>query len=324
MDARAEQDVRAPKFGSMFVLDPRGTIVAVVYDDEQIQTRSLGRNFSWRTYFHGGPVDLPRHLRTPEIQPIRRPHLSAVFQSTTSGLWKVAVSTPIYGSPDGNSEFLGVLVFTVNLGDFAALRNEQKGDDDRFAVLVDGRSGESQGTILQHPLFKNQVDDPEHLLVDYNQPEYRLTEQQLEQLATNWRYRYIDPLSRAPLGTPYRGSWIAALEPVDLRTRDDTEPARAADLLVVVQELEQAATAPVRQLGTRLVQEGLFALTSSLLVVMLMWYVVLGVWGMPTGRRSGRYGGRTESQPMPGTPTLSATGGMRSAHTQPQSPKESP
>jgi hypothetical protein len=52
-------------------------------------------------------------------------------------------------------------------------------------------------------------------------------------------------------------------------------------LAVLVQEAKDAATAPVRQLGNRLVFEGLFALAGILIVVFLLWYFVLRVLGEP-------------------------------------------
>ena len=43
---------------------------------------------------------------------------------------------------------VGVIALTVNLGDFAYLRNQNR--QNHFAVLIDGRPGILQGTILQH------------------------------------------------------------------------------------------------------------------------------------------------------------------------------
>ena len=47
------------------------------------------------------------------------------------------------------------------------------------------------------------------------------------------------------------------------------------DLIVMVQEKEQAAIDPVRQLGNQLVWEGILALVGMLLTVTSLWFVVL-------------------------------------------------
>ena len=63
--------------------------------------------------------------------------------------WKVAISSPLV---DDKNEFQGVFVLTVNLSDFELIGAATSAD--RFPVLVDGRQGESGGTILHHPLYE--------------------------------------------------------------------------------------------------------------------------------------------------------------------------
>ena len=84
---------------------------------------------SHRTYFHGGAADLtfendlPTYTQMAEgVSPIDDTHFSAAFPSTTTGLWKVAVSTPIFRDGNPQNEVVGVLGLTVNLGDFAYFR----------------------------------------------------------------------------------------------------------------------------------------------------------------------------------------------------------
>ena len=93
-----ETDPSGPKFASMFVLDARGRMLAVAYDQQEIPTKSVGWNFAFRSYFHGGPADLDDYGKEDlpdHVQPILEPHLSAAFLSTSTGTWKVAISTPI-------------------------------------------------------------------------------------------------------------------------------------------------------------------------------------------------------------------------------------
>jgi hypothetical protein len=296
---RLAGDPLAPKFASLFVVDARGIILSVAYDDRQVDTKSEGLNFAWRTYFHGGPEDLPDHnKRPPDIEPIRVTHLSSVFQSTTTKLWKVAISTPMYDPQSDDRRFLGVLVFTINVGDFVVLRSDMESAADRFPVLVDGREqASSYGTILQHPMFTRR--GPDGPPPDYSQKKYRVTAEQFAQLAANWQYRYVDPLGTAVENGAVPNGWIAALEHVRLPDRDGGSAGSERDtgLVIVVQENEQAATAPVRTLGGRLVYEGLLALSVVIAVVFVLWYFVLGVITKP--RRTAASSSATEYPPTP-------------------------
>ncbi|MEZ6111939.1 MAG: serine/threonine protein kinase [Pirellulaceae bacterium] len=295
-----DDDPNAAKFASIFITDERGMIVAAVYDDEQVSTKSVGGNYAWRTYFHGGPVELPRDMRTPAIRPLLASHLSAVFQSTTTNLWKVAISTPVIDNETRRT--IGVLVMTVNMGDFAVLRNDNV-QSDRFAVLVDGREGTSHGTILQHPLFAREGDTSARY--EYSKPEYRVTNEQLDQVASNWRYQYVDPLSTAPKGVAYKGTWIAALEPVQLPERNEANASpRDSELMVLVQESEQEATRPVRSLGSRLVREGILALFVVLCGVLALWYFVVHIMSSPTPWEPHRPLPTTTSTPVHDATTL--------------------
>ena len=264
---KLEQNRSSPKFASLFAIDQQGTILAVAYD-KSYNTRSVGKNFCFRTYFHGGSKDKPRDVRTPEVQPIQQTHLSAVFQSTTTQMWKIAVSTPIYRNEEGTRKLVGVIALTVNLGDFAYLRNQE--EETQFAVLIDGRPGLRQGTILQHPAFNNDQDN--------DQKHFQLEPTQLEQLWSQQHHMYQDPIGATPQGTAYRGNWIAAIEPI--RLPDEPQELENASnklrkLLVVVQENESVATDPITQLGTQLLYEGILALTILVLVTGALWFFVI-------------------------------------------------
>jgi len=266
-----ERNPNSPKFASLFALDRRGTILAVAYD-QAVTTRSVGKNYCFRTYFHGGNKDQPRDVRTPEIKPISQTHLSAVFQSTTTKMWKVAVSTPIFRQEQGIRKVVGVIALTVNLGDFAYLRNQNR--QNHFAVLIDGRPGILQGTILQHPAF----DDGLNQSLEADQKYFQLKPKQLEQLQSPTHQLYQDPVSQSPEGQAYQGDWIAAIEPVRLPDEPqfpekiETTPRK---LMVVVQESESIATAPVTQLGSQLLSEGILAIVILSLATGGLWFFVI-------------------------------------------------
>ena len=135
---------------SWFFCDYRGFSVVRVPSSE-----TIGHNYAWRSFFHGGPADLPRGQRPPPGTYLQRPQLSAVFQSEAHDQWIVAVAAPVFEESGQEKKFLGVLALTVRVGRFLELESGQ----DRFArsqraILVDERPGDHEGVILQHPLFE--------------------------------------------------------------------------------------------------------------------------------------------------------------------------
>jgi hypothetical protein len=258
-------DDRWPRVASWFICDVRGTQVAAVFDRETDPT--IGRNFAYRSYFHGGSKDLPKDDPS-RLDPVTHTHLSAPLKSTATRTLKMAVSTPIY-SPTDPGHCLGVLALTVEVGNFLTFA----GTDKQFAVLVEGRENGFRGAILHHPFFTRVFAEKGILPARFS--EYRVDlDQPLghEQL-------YLDPLADEPGGAQFKREWIAAKAEVELHASNgDRSP---SGLAVLVQEAKDAATAPVRQLGNRLVFEGLFALAGILIVVFLLWYFVLRVLGEP-------------------------------------------
>jgi hypothetical protein len=100
---------RADEVFAWFVLDRRGTQVArSPYDDE-----SVGRNFAWRAYFHGGeedldPLDRVQSANAPPILSATR--LSAPLFTESTNEWVVALTTPIRGQ-DAVVGAIGVFLY---------------------------------------------------------------------------------------------------------------------------------------------------------------------------------------------------------------------
>jgi hypothetical protein len=88
---------------------------------------------------------------------------------------------------------------------------------------------------------------------------------------------YVDPLGEHELGSEYNRQWLAASAPVRAVNNDSPISDDHSGLVVLVQEDYLAVISPVRQLGERLVREGLLALAVVVLVTILLWYVVLRV-----------------------------------------------
>lgn len=264
-------DSRRPSLATMFVTDARGTFVAIAYDDPVERSRdSAGRNFAYRSYFHGGRNDLPTDTPLQTIEPLSSTHLSAAFQSTATGLWKVAVSTPIYLGEDRDQPD-AVFVVTINLGDFKLLQSEQGAN--QVAVLIEAREGPLRGTVLQHPLMDVRREQGKTLAGE----KFQVSEPLLQRLLAGGDVDYLDPMAEADDGEAYSGPWIAAVQPVALPDDSPAEqaPQATTDLLVLVQYRLAKIFAPVGQMRSSLLREGAAAVASILLVTFSLWILVL-------------------------------------------------
>jgi hypothetical protein len=269
-------DRRIGRTASWFVTDVHGTQVAAAFDDLNV-ANTVGQNYCWRTYFHGGADDLVRKTEVgtrvvvrynvpPSEQHITEVHLSAPFQSKASNKWKVAVSAPIYRQ----KKFIGVVALTVDIGVFIRF---EEGSNHLFAVLVDTR-GANAGMVMQHPLFDKVLQSNERLPDAFSTVRVRL-QQQFENDSSR---HYEDPLAEDKLGVAYRKRWIAAMAPVQLeKTNAEESELTLVDtgLRVIVQEDYEEATRPVRDLGVRLLREAAIALAVVVVVIVLMWAIVV-------------------------------------------------
>ncbi len=263
-------DRRLPRVASWFVCDQRGTQIAAVFNRSTSPT--IGSNYAYRTYCHGGLKDLDPDARPLPGRHILKTHLSAPLRSTATHTLKLAVSTPLFrsGKPD---EFIGVLALTVEVGDFLTFAASRS----QFAVLVDGRDDGFRGTILHHPLFTKVFHDKGRLPAEFSR--YRVPVDQKAFADHN----YHDPLGDSKEGKEYNRTWIAARADVSMtRHRNQKGEGRTkTGLIVLIQEDKEAAMRPVRELGGRLAREGLFAIGGIVLVVLLIWYFVLRVISKP-------------------------------------------
>ena len=252
---------RLPAVASWFVVSNNGTMLATAFWDPPAHPPE-GENFAYRTYFHGGPNDLLPTDRS--TQPLSETCISAPFQSTASGNWKVAISTPI----EHQGEVLGVLALTVTLGNFVQLPGSDP--EVECALLIEGREGEKQGMVLQHPLFTQSSENGRKL------PDLSKYRVDVTLLKDPQPVIYEDPLSDTDFGRAYRGDWIMASEPVVMNRvgTDNTIKPFDTGLMLLVQKRLDATTRPVTQLGEALFRESLLALAVVIGVVTTLWYVV--------------------------------------------------
>ncbi|HBV64402.1 MAG TPA: serine/threonine protein kinase [Rhodopirellula sp.] len=312
---KPDANSRQPRLASMFVTDNHGTIIGIAYqntDEIKPEENSVGKNFSYRTYFHGGSIDKPKQTtRISESRPITSTHLSAAFQSTATGLWKVAISTPLYLS-DEHSQPDAIFVTTVNLGDIELLQTE--GASDQIAVLVESREDRAEGTILQHPL----MDARRNAGAKPGKKKYQIDRHVMRDLLTGQIEIYKDPLAdNTGLAKGYNGDWIASVHPVKLPLDEDDEETpfdksterealdppppptelpegsvretdeQITDLVVLVQYRLETVNTPVFEMQSALIREGVLAIISILAVTLTLWFFVQRV-GRPYRESRGR------------------------------------
>ncbi len=282
-------NTRLPRLATMFVVDSRGTIIGIAYDEPVPRDQnSACKNFAYRTYFNGGRNDLPRETPPSSIKPLTSTSLSAAFPSTATGLWKVAVSTPIRLTEDSKTTD-AVFVATINLGDFQLLQSEQGAN--QVAVLLDARTGPLRGTVLQHPLMDRRREAGRTLAGE----KFQVPAELMDRLIDGGDVDYLDPMSKADDGGDFAGPWIAAMQSIELphdseialtasetsastgdqsSTNSEPQASGKTDMVVLVQYRLAKVFAPVGQMRSSLIWEGASAITSILLVMFTLWYLV--------------------------------------------------
>jgi hypothetical protein len=288
-----------PYAASWVVLDRSGNQVASVFRG---MNTTLGKNYSYRTYFTG----LDRDLTSPsedgaieyrvEDEPSKRQiidhaHLSAVFSSRQSNTWKIGFSAPIL--LDG--KVLGVVLVTEELGNFI----EFEDGETQYAMLVDAREGDYTGAILEHPLFKSIIKRGERV------PD-ELTRARVDVSANLGDEEIRDPIGTAAKyldGQPsiYDREGLAAWAPVtvnemlvaaidslpasdDVTPKDFNESSSGREAIaqkrvntglhVVAVEDKNDVIKPAHELGQRLGWLSLAALMLLLMVALGMWFLV--------------------------------------------------
>jgi hypothetical protein len=261
------------RFASWFVNEQQG-VQLMRYPPSALST---GKNYAWRTYFHGGVEDQQPGWRPHLQQPVhvQETQLSAAYLSTSTEYWSVAVSSPVR-SLDGDGQFLGVVAMSFNIGrQFFDLTP----DEDRFAVLADMREGERQGLIIQHPLYYEIAQEDRDRL-----QQYHLDPTDTHPIVNETK-EYRDPMSEDPEGRPYARRWLAAHRPVIVRGRE-------TGWVVIVQEsYDKAIGGSLDDLRASFVSTGLIALASIAAVLGLLWALVVRSLAGPRSKPAPYYKG---------------------------------
>jgi serine/threonine protein kinase/class 3 adenylate cyclase len=160
----AEQKSRADNefvSSSWFVTDRRGVQVA-----RAPASSSVGESYAQRDYFHGqGRGRDSKALDTAQPAPLREPHVSAAYVSSSTGDLKVAFSVPVWNGKRAEAEraVVGVLAMSVSLGEFTALADAERDFRPIEVLLVDLEHDEVQaerrrGLVLHHSAAGEAID----------------------------------------------------------------------------------------------------------------------------------------------------------------------
>jgi len=264
---------------SWFITDARGVLVAHWYAHEGL----LGHNYAASSYFYGGSTDQPADWQPAPDQHIQKTHLSAAHESSSTGLWVVSISTPVFkvDEKDPNQkQFMGVIGVSFQLAtNFINLLEE----DRQFPVLVDVREGAHNGLILQHPLLqKLRKESDAHLERFVNDGKYRISPDVVSQLKEGTA-DYRDPLASDEEGTDYRQRYLAAEAPIELLEGEgrNLHEAPSGWVIIVQDPYEEAIGTTLTQLRASLLGSGLVALVVIGLVILGLWWFVLRIVESP-------------------------------------------
>lgn len=246
---------------------------------------TLGKDFSYRDYFHGRGEDFSSDRMPEDIAPLARPHVCNAYKSTTTGRQTVALSVPVKNK---KGEVIGVLARSVHLGDLQERMGRLVSEPDtdgiqRVIALVEARDT-TGWRLLDHPYLTEEVvhaaennntdadlfdslffDAATVTAIQASQSDGKPSEVKLE--------TYIDPISRLsdPGASVFKTEWLAAMAPV-------------SDIgwMVIVQEPRNAVLEPVEAVaasGRR--QAWLSILTTAIALMVIIWSFV---WRAYTSR----------------------------------------
>jgi serine/threonine-protein kinase len=123
INARLLRGQGDPAFQAMHAANTNGILVADTVDNPSV----LGEDFSERDYFRGALAKKGARGRAAV-------HVSRVYRSKNDGLWKFAISTPVYDGPELDAPILGVVV--ANFATSPTLGPLRLNDGRRTAVVV--------------------------------------------------------------------------------------------------------------------------------------------------------------------------------------------
>jgi serine/threonine protein kinase len=253
-------------YSSWFITDARGLQIA-----RWPGSQTTGRNFAWRSYFHGGKADQREQWRPGPDEHVKDTQLSAPYKSQSSNRWVVAATTPIYyRDANDRQQFLGVVGSSIEIGEQII---KLPPESSQFAVLIDARDKDRPGLVLQHPLFETAQQYEKNRLPE-RLAEYHIAVDQLPD-AKNGDAHYRDPLGDDKEGEDYRQRFLAAQAAIEVRG----DP---SGWIVVVQEsFDEAIGGTLDGLRSKLMTSGQIAIGVIAVVILGLWWMVVRMSDKP-------------------------------------------
>lgn len=242
---------------------------------------TVGKNYSWRDYFHGMDEPYTRDTVPVDIKQIDQVHVSVAYVSEETKRYMVALTVPIR-SDDGN--LIGILSRSLHLGDLQerlgkdiqlseGIQLNDDGQPSRVIALADSRNGQ----LLDHPWMQPSV-QRDRTAAELRElfPRLYLSDSTLrplgssnlaEQPLTIRTSSYLDPVSNIDNDSAqlYSGEWVAAMSSMG---------SEQMPWLVIVQERKDSALLPVRRMEQRSVRQVVYAVVASILTMGLLWLFV--------------------------------------------------
>lgn len=264
--------------------------------------RTVGKNYSWRDYFHGTDVTYTRETVPDGIPQIDQPHVSVAYVSEETKRYMVALSVPIRNT---EGKLIGILSRTLHLGDLQQrlgkdIQLSGAGQPSRLVALADRRDGQ----LLDHPWMQTEADDgrpvaelkeifrrlrlPDATLASLEQSEATKSESGDHSSPLTIRQSdYVDPVSKVePESTEsYSGEWIAAMSSMG---------SEQMPWLVIVQERKDRALLPVRRMEQRSVRQVVYAVLASICTMGLLWLFVWRAYRRESAQRRGSLSGEQD------------------------------
>jgi serine/threonine protein kinase len=247
---------------SWFITNARGDQIAR-QPPPPPDDNTIGKNYAWRSYFHGGVEEYTRESAPSDIRPRKDPGISTAFRSEATHRYMVALAVPV--KDEAGAEVIGILARTIDLPDLLSpLEERARGKPGngalRFLSLVDAREG--GGFLLDHQwMTKERMSAMSNEQV---QQKLRLPDDAVREMRESTRSdHYRDPIAKAGLDDRYAGRWLAAFAPV-----------AGTGWVAVVQERYDEALQPVGALESVFWEYGIWALVVFSVMLGILWYFI--------------------------------------------------
>ncbi len=251
---------------SWFLTDAKGDQIARV-PLPSLKDDTMGKNFAWRSYFHGGVEEYSPEEIPDDIGPRTGPGISTAFRSNATHQYMVAIAVPVWD--EAHEKVIGILARTIDLPDLLSgweariqgkAEDQSQSDASRFLSLVDIR--EERGFLLDHHWMTRQAMQS---MTDVDiERKLRLSKETMDEIChSKSSADFRDPIAEAGLDSRYDGQWLAAFAPV-----------KKTGWVAIVQESRQQALEPFNALHSVFWQYGMWTLVVFSVMLGILWYLI--------------------------------------------------